>query len=982
LEDWTLPSSTISLVLEQPQFYVLNVGGFGVSAVAAGDFNGDHHPDLVVLGPVIDQADMYVLLNKGNGTFQDAVAYPIASYASLMAVGDFNGDHRLDIAILGESLDFQESVVAVLLGNGDGTFQPAKYRPIAFSADSMAVGDFTGDGRDDLVLSQNGNPNLELLLSKGDGTFQPAVSIPIGPSLSMAVTAADLNGDGKSDIAVSRIVADPTHSQTVDDRVSFLLSRGDGTFQAPVVMSLGDAIPDTGTGLAVGSTAITTADFNGDGTPDVAAEFLTPTEDHIHVLANQGDGTLRPVADIPPDVPSGSSAQLAAADFDDDGTPDLLAGPNLFLNQGDGTSWDPQIGANPASSPDIAADFNGDGRADVASESQFLTNVITASVYINSTDTIPPHVAITSPPDQLVTDVFPAIAGTAVDNPGGVGVVQVLVQIIRRSDGQGWEPGTGWEPGGGGFDANLDTAHGTWDTSGLTLPTGADLTSGEYTITAAATDLVGNFSTATATIRIDDSPPQVAITGPDDHVVAPDFSGVRGTVSSPSGAAIADMRMEIERLSDAMFWDPAVGWVAQPSLFPAALNAAGGTWRVAGATLPSGSNLVDGAYIVHAFADDQLGLRSVAALSLSVNRSASDRTPPTAAVFSAPIPGAAVTNLPVFAGTARDNPGGSGIAHVALLLERTDDKTFWTGSAATGWSATRIEFAAALEPNGQWSAPAGSLPAGADLPDGHYIVWAYSYDQAGNRSDSGASFTVQLALTITAPDFHVVATSLSGITGTATDNLGSGDIAGVSLLLRRASDGLYWSPGTGWVDPRTTFAAVQDGTHGAWTTEGVALPTGSDLPAGQYTLWTYASDRAGHRADAAITLAVDPAATDTTPPAPASFTAPLAGASATGLSSIIGTAHDNPGGSGVGRVELLIERASDGKYWTGSSATGWSAQRTEFATDLKSDGDWAAPGSSLPLGVDLPSGVYYVWAYTYDRSGNRSDSGARITVTA
>jgi hypothetical protein len=234
------------------------------------------------------------------------------------------------------------------------------------------------------------------------------------------------------------------------------------------------------------------------------------------------------------------------------------------------------------------------------------------------------------------------------------------------------------------------------------------------------------------------------------------------------------------------------------------------------------------------------------------------------------------------------------------------------------------------------------------------------------------------ALAITAPTTHATLTSLQSFGGTAVDNPGGSGVAGVDLLIRRGSDGLFWNPSRGWTAVLTTFAAGVDVEDGTWTASPGTLPEGANLPAGSYTLWVYATDQAGNRSQAAIPITV---VGNATPPAPAVFTAPTACAVVTGQTPVEGHIQENPGGSGIASVNVLIWRASDGATWTGSSATGWSTGRTLLAAILDGSGNWSVDPSSLPRGPDLAAGTYRIWAYAYDRAGNRSDSGIQFTVS-
>ncbi|HLJ94689.1 MAG TPA: VCBS repeat-containing protein, partial [Gemmataceae bacterium] len=213
--------------------------GIGSTSVAVGDFNGDGIPDIALAnyGSPPDYADggVAILLGNGDGTFQAPCTYDFGTPALSVAIGDFNGDSKLDVVTTN-----QNGTISVLLGNGDGAFQTAKSFSVArFSLGSVAVGDFNGDSILDLVVTRPLD-GISVLLGNGDGTFQTPQNYATGSSLAVAV--GDFNGDGIADLA------------SVGGQIlSIFLGKGDGTFLPAASYAAGRVSQ----GLAVG-------DFNGD----------------------------------------------------------------------------------------------------------------------------------------------------------------------------------------------------------------------------------------------------------------------------------------------------------------------------------------------------------------------------------------------------------------------------------------------------------------------------------------------------------------------------------------------------------------------------------------------------------------------------------------------------------------------------------------------------------------------------------------------
>jgi hypothetical protein len=183
--------------------------GFLPTAVV-GDFNSDGQLDLAVFdaGAFVN-GTVRILLGNGDGSFQATQSYDIGFRPGSVVVGDFDNDGHLDLAVEGLSgVDEGEKwMMSLLLGKGDGSFQAAQSYDIGPQPTCLIVGDFNRDGNLDLALAHPGSSSnapgtLSVLLGKGNGTFQPAQGYEAGYN-PRSVTVGDFNGDGFQDLAVA-----------------------------------------------------------------------------------------------------------------------------------------------------------------------------------------------------------------------------------------------------------------------------------------------------------------------------------------------------------------------------------------------------------------------------------------------------------------------------------------------------------------------------------------------------------------------------------------------------------------------------------------------------------------------------------------------------------------------------------------------------------------------------------------------------------
>jgi len=234
-------------------------------------------------------------------SYAPAVNYAVQPQPSTIAVADFNNDHNLDLVVANST----SNSIGILFGRGDGTFNSPLNVPVGdatFQPSAVAAADFNGDGNMDIAVTLNsqslvfGTPafgEFQILLGNGNGTFQPPITISVPvvnqtiatlAALLDQVATADFNGDGRPDLAIL----------SSGNGILVYINNGGGSF------SLNPSLLGT-TSNPINPIALAIADFNGDGIPDIAELDFTPAFDLAHcasstprVLFGNGNGSFTP----------------------------------------------------------------------------------------------------------------------------------------------------------------------------------------------------------------------------------------------------------------------------------------------------------------------------------------------------------------------------------------------------------------------------------------------------------------------------------------------------------------------------------------------------------------------------------------------------------------------------------------------------------------------------------------------------------------
>ncbi len=325
--------------------------GDSTTAIVSADFNGDSKLDIAVLE--YGEKTIGIIFNNGDGTFSSSINFIdlnvnrniSPSSLGTLTANDFNADGHTDLAVIFKDIDS----VGILINNGDGTFASRVAYQTGDGPISVSNADLNGDRKTDLVTVNNLGNNISVLLNNGDGTFANKVDYSGSFFSPHNLVLSDFNSDGNIDII--------NEGNSSPEGHDIFLNNGDGTFGTPILWGSGNSITD-----------IKTSDFNNDGVSDVV--FVSRTSPNVKVQFGRGDGRFNTTTFYNTGSPFVNTSRfVGVGDFNNDGNSEFVVlntdSVNVFTNRGDGTFITPINFPKMNTSVGITVgDFNSDGKLD------------------------------------------------------------------------------------------------------------------------------------------------------------------------------------------------------------------------------------------------------------------------------------------------------------------------------------------------------------------------------------------------------------------------------------------------------------------------------------------------------------------------------------------------------------------------------------------------------------------------------------------
>ena len=391
-------------------------GGFGQAitfgitsapiAVAVGDLNKDGTPDLSILedcgaATCTQPGSVEILIGAGDGSFQSTVSYPVGYSPTSLAIGDIDGDKKLDILVANrcgtDVTCLSPGTATVLIGDGTGKFSPLADISLGNTPSAIALGHLSGPGALDMVVSHSTDNTLAVLRGNGNGSFQARVSYPVGAAPGSAVVA-DFNGDGNADVAVTNLN---------DSTVSVLFGRGDGTLQPASALAVGSG-PQTLTaigGTVGGHASLATANGSvgslamGSSVtviPNLQVRPFGVTANTTTLTATPNTMTVNPSSPVTLNVTvtGGSGTPTGTVNITGNGTPAAVCAGLVLDGTGSASCVTSALQANTTT---LTATYTGDPT--------YATSTGTASVTVNTLHPMVSLSAVPASPSPLNTSV-------------------------------------------------------------------------------------------------------------------------------------------------------------------------------------------------------------------------------------------------------------------------------------------------------------------------------------------------------------------------------------------------------------------------------------------------------------------------------------------------------------------------------------------------------------------------------------------------